>query len=174
MELADRVIAAERPEMEDRMRLRSLLAATPEDILPDCSVTHRIRNDLAEKLGRWNAQSTFILAETDRLKRDLGYSVSPALEQLLIDHILTLRLQHLHAEQRYNETVVLKQGNSAAITYGNKHLSATQTRFLKAVETLAKVRRMTRDTPAVQINVAREGGQQINVQGEQAGQRAAG
>jgi len=53
--------------------------------------------------------------------------------------------------------------------YRDKLLTTTQTRYLKAVETLAKVRRMAKNTPSLQINIAQDGGKQINVQGEVSG-----
>ena len=107
-----------------------------------------------------------MLAEVDKLQKELGYASAPSLEQLLIDHILTVRLRLIDAENAYNQSVVnqsitLKQG-----TYRDNLLTSNQTRFLRAIETLARVRRLARNTPALQINIAREGGKQVNVQGE--------
>jgi hypothetical protein len=48
-------------------------------------------------------------------------------------------------------------------------LTTTQHRFLRAIESLTKVRRLARNTPSLQINIAQEGGQQVNVQGEVSG-----
>ena len=55
---------------------------------------------------------------------------------------------------------------------GRETFASTQVRFLRAIETLARVRRLARNTPALQINIAREGGQQVNVQGDVNGQNA--
>ena len=93
------------------------------------------------------------------------------LERLLIDQILTLRLRALHAEMLYNDTVVDKPVTFAMGAYRDKLLTTTQTRYLKAIEALARVRRLARNTPALQINIAQEGGKQINVQGEVSGQQ---
>ncbi len=41
-------------------------------------------------------------------------------------------------------------------------MNSAQTRYLRAVETLARVRRLSRDTP-LQVNI---GAQQVNVAGE--------
>jgi hypothetical protein len=169
LELARRIEQANVSDLQDTQRLRLLLAGLPEDPFPACSVTYDIQAGLIGKLGQ-GIHQVFLLAETDRLKRDLGYTESPQLEQLLIDHILTLRLQLLHAEKRYNDTVVNSSATVAAAAYQDKHLSACQSRYLKAVEMLAKVRRLARNTPSLQINIAQEGGKQINVQGEASGQ----
>jgi hypothetical protein len=47
--------------------------------------------------------------------------------------------------------------------YWEKRLTAAQRRFTWACETLARVRKWSRNTPALQVNIAAEGGQQINL-----------
>lgn len=47
--------------------------------------------------------------------------------------------------------------------YCEKRLSAAQRRFTRACETLARVRKLSRNTPALQLNIATSGGQQVNV-----------
>lgn len=170
LELARRIEKSNGSDLQDTQRLRELLAGLTEDPFPACSVTYDIQAGLIGKLGQ-GIHQVFLLAETDRLKRDLEYTASPQLEQLLIDHILTLRLQLLHAEKRYNDTVVNSSATVAAAAYQDKHLSACQSRYLKAVEMLAKVRRLARNTPSLQINIAQDGGKQINVQGEVSGEK---
>jgi hypothetical protein len=59
---------------------------------------------------------------------------------------------------------VMKQ--SITLTLGifeEKRLSAAQRRFTRACETLARVRKLSRNTPALQFNIAANGGQQVNV-----------
>ena len=166
LELAQRIEQVNGTDLQDIQRLRELLAELPEDPFPACSVTYDIQTGLIGNLVQ-GVQQVFLMAETDRMKRDLGYTASPQLERMLIDHILTLRLQLLHAEKRYNNTVVTnKPATTGAAAYQDKHLSACQSRYLKAVEMLAKVRKLARNTPSLQINIAQEGGKQVNVQGE--------
>jgi hypothetical protein len=47
--------------------------------------------------------------------------------------------------------------------YWEKRLTAAQRRFTRACETLARVRKLSRNTPALQFNIAASGGQQVNV-----------
>ena len=47
--------------------------------------------------------------------------------------------------------------------YWENCLSAAQRRFTQACETLARVRKLSRNTPALQFNIATSGGQQVNV-----------
>jgi hypothetical protein len=99
----------------------------------------------------------------DSLRRDLGYSAAPALERLLIDAVAVawLRLQVLELKHAHNtgQSIGIPQAD-----YWDRTLSAAQRRYLRAVETLARVRRLLR--PVVQVNVATEGGQQVNVAGD--------
>jgi hypothetical protein len=94
------------------------------------------------------------------LKDDLGYEAAPPLEKALIQHIVVCWLRLSLVELRF--TNVMKQ--SITLTLGlswEKRLTAAQKRFTRVCESLARVRRLSR--PKAQINVAMEGGQQINV-----------
>lgn len=168
IELNERIENAKDPDPQDVNRLRELATRMPDDLFPDCLQTQTIRHYLIGKMSHGVSQA-FMLAETDRLKQDLDYTAAPPLERLLIDHILTLRLRLLHAEMMYNETVLGKTATYAMGEYRDKLLTTTQTRYLRAIEMLAKVRRLARNTPSLQINIAQEGGKQINVQGDVSG-----
>ena len=169
-QLTEQLEESKAPDPQDVNRLRQLALTLPKDLFPDCFLTQVIRNNLIGKMSS-GASQAFMLAEMDRLKQDFEYAGAPPLERLLIDQILTLRLRALHAEMLYNDTVVDKPVTFAMGAYRDKLLTTTQTRYLKAIETLARVRRLARNTPALQINIAQEGGKQINVQGEVGGQR---
>jgi hypothetical protein len=170
VELTERLEKAKDPDPTDVNRLRELATRMPEDLFPDGLPTQTIRQQLIGKMSSGVSQA-FMLAETDRLKQDLDFTAAPPLERLLIDHILTLRLRLLHAEAMYNDTVVDKAATLAMGAYRDKLLTTTQTRYLRAIETLVRVRRLARNTPSLQINIAQEGGKQINVQGEVSGQQ---
>ena len=96
------------------------------------------------------------------VRRELGSNDASPMERLLIDHVALcwLRLQTL--EHRYSrvmsESITLTLGQ-----YWEKRLSAVQRRYLRACTTLARIRKMR--LPAMQVNVATEGGQQVNVAG---------
>jgi hypothetical protein len=124
-----------------------------------------IRNELIEKISTGDFRS-LMLAEVEVLGTQLDFNNAPPLERLLIDHILTVRLRLLHAEALYNkcmgnQSITLKQGD-----YRERQLTQSQTRFLRAIENLARVRRLSRNTPSLQINIAQQGGKQVNVVGE--------
>ena len=88
-----------------------------------------------------------------QLKQQLGYDTSNALEKALIDHAIVCWLRLAEAETRYE---ALQSENNVTITrqeHWEKRLAMAQHRYLKAVESLAKVRRLLSAVPLAQINV---------------------
>lgn len=149
----------------DIERLRKLLKEAP-DLLGSANWTmDAIREQLIEKIS-CGIHRAYILAEEDRLKRDFKYEEAPAIERLLIDQIMMARMRVVYVENLYNQIVVNESVSQKADTYLQELLSKTQNRFLRAVEALARVRKLSRTTPALQINIAGEGGQQVNVQND--------
>lgn len=91
----------------------------------------------------------------------MGPNPTP-LERLLVDRIATLWLQ-LH----YYETVYTQNLADFSIRQAEYHLrriDGANRRYLAAIKTLAQVRRLL--LPTVQVNIAAQGGQQINVAGD--------
>jgi hypothetical protein len=50
--------------------------------------------------------------------------------------------------------------------YWSGVLSACQMRYLRAIDTLLRVRKLTRNTPMLQVNIATKEGQQVNIAGD--------
>lgn len=164
-ELARKVDKSSEPKKEDIERLRQIVVAIPEFWPVLAQSTGRVRDRLIEKISG-GIHRAFMLAGVDVLKKQLDYDAASPLERLLIDHILTVRLRLIHAEHSYNERVVNQSIAFNMGEYWDNLLSSTQARFLRAIEALARVRRLARNTPALQINIAHEGGKQVNVQGD--------
>jgi hypothetical protein len=97
------------------------------------------------------------------IRADLGYATSPPLEQLLIQQVslcwLNLNLVEFRHVNIMKQSITLTLG-----AYWDKRLSMAQQRFTRACESLARVRRLSRRIP-IQVNIAAQGGQQINVAG---------
>jgi hypothetical protein len=122
---------------------------------------------LAEVMVIENANATAGLKECWKhqlqvMKKDLGYDDAPMLEQLLIQQAalcwLKLNLVELSYSGTMKQSITLTLGQ-----YWEKRLSAAQRRFTRACETLARVRKLSRNTPALQVNIAASGGQQLNL-----------
>jgi hypothetical protein len=99
------------------------------------------------------------------------YDTAPPLERLLIDQILTVRLRLIHAEHKYTQWVMDQSITFKHGEYWDNLLSSTQARYLRAIVTHAKVRRLARNTPDLHINIASAGGKQVNLQREVNGQK---
>jgi hypothetical protein len=118
---------------------------------------------LAELLVIENARATPAVKECwkhrlQMLKKELGSEGAPLLEQLLIQQAALCWLKLNLVELSYSNT--MKQSITLTLgVYWEKRLNAAQWRFTRACETLTKVRKWSRNTPALQMNIATDGGQ---------------
>jgi hypothetical protein len=97
----------------------------------------------------------------ESMRSDLGYADATPLERLLIQHI-TLCWLTLNVTE-YKHSNIMKQSITLTVgMYWEKRLSIAQKRFNRACESLARVRRLAHRFP-IQVNIAANGGQQINV-----------
>lgn len=98
----------------------------------------------------------------ESMKNELGYIHAPLLEQLLIEQVVLtwfdLDIVQMKYARATSESHTLTLG-----AYWDRRVNSAQQRYLRAVETLARVRRIAQVTP-LQVNIA---GQQINVAGGQ-------
>lgn len=123
---------------------------------------------LAKHLGDANAAVTVRLIEStygadssgaiaagvnmDNLRQEMGYDGASVVEKMLIDHILIAWLRLQQAEWR-NLNATLGEHTHTTGEYWDKRLSAAQGRYLRAVETLARVRRLN---VTLQVNIAQQ------------------
>jgi hypothetical protein len=90
---------------------------------------------------------------------DYGYPDAPQIERHMIEHVVACYIRLWVAEREYSS--ILKEEHTLTRgAYWDKKLSMIQTRYLRAVEMLARVRRVK--LPNVQINIADK---QINTSG---------
>jgi len=100
-------------------------------------------------------------AEQTRAQREsLGYDTAPPLERMLIEYACVCGLRLAVMEVRYS-LIVSAQNTLVQVEHTERRLTEAQNRFNRACESLARVRKLSR--PNVQINVAAEGGRQLNV-----------
>ena len=101
-----------------------------------------------------------VLKRLELIEAELGYGDAPAIERLLIEQVGTCWLQ-LHLAEAINSTLALEEAGISQSEFLEKRLTGAQGRYLKAIETLARVRRLLRPG-VVQVNI---GAQQLNVAG---------
>ena len=162
----------ENPDPKDVAGLQRWLDEMPELWRAAGDVSRFIQQRLAQRLhgSKVGAMSTEKGLEV--MRRELGHENSCQLEQLLIDHLLTCWLRLQDVELRYSATVGGRESlKLSQADWWERRLSAAQRRYLRACETLARVQKLIRRTPALQVNIATKGGQQINVAGDVQGAR---
>jgi len=151
--------AGENPNIYDVSDLRELLFEHPE-ILPKGWTLHdTLRGGMIKEVASYGSSKALMLAEVDRWLRELGYESAPALERILMDSIVTCRLRLALLEFGRN----IKQSSIQSSEYHDRMLDAGHRRLNKAVESLSRVRLLATRAPVFQVNVATNGGQQVNV-----------
>ena len=130
-------------------------------------VNASVQKQLIERLHSGRSGAMAMAKGIEIMRRDLGHDHAPPLERILIEHVLTCWLRMQDVEWRYSTKI--GNGKPIAISHADwweRRLSSAQRRYLRACETLARVRKLARRTPALQINVAAHGGQQVNIVGD--------
>jgi hypothetical protein len=156
----------ENPGKEDMRALRRVLREYPDlwrevgGGMARQAIEHLIDSTQATALTR-----EFQRQEVEAIRHNLEYDRAPGIEQLLIEQVAMCWLRLNILEYQYtnirNETITLDQA-----AFLERRLSAVQRRFLRALETLARVRKITRQILAFQVNIAAAGGRQVNVAGD--------
>ena len=115
--------------------------------------------------GKNTLFSEALLAGRTEMREELGYAEAPALVRLLIDNVV-LCWMRFHATERWYTEFMQQGGPLAQADWWERRLSAAHGRYLRACAVLAQIRRMMRDTPTLQVNIATYGGRQVNVAGD--------
>ncbi len=97
---------------------------------------------------------------TVEMRREMGYEAAPPLERLLIEQVLLTWLDYHHTQYQYEGHLHVSIP-TAHRDYWDRHINAAQRRYLRAIETLARVRKLS-GRGSIQINIAE---QQVNVAG---------
>jgi hypothetical protein len=156
-----------KPAKEDIKALRKWLEEKPEFYKAVFDLSDVVTGQtIAGMIGEKDVTTkSFVVAQIKAMKKDFGYQQAPILEKLLVENIVLAWLRYLYAEYQ----LTTRMQTDATYTnneHWEKRTSAAQRRYLRAIETLARVRKLTRNTPALQVNIATEGGQQVNVGGD--------
>jgi hypothetical protein len=152
----------ENPKPEDVARLKKMLQESPG--------LWRVAGDFSEhalwKITEDIDGTPFIIesarAGVEKLKEDLGYAGAPPLEKMLINQVALCWLR-LNMLERTHWIKTYENHSTETGLYWDRRLLTAQRRFTRACESLARIRKLSRNTPALQVNIATEGGQQVNV-----------
>lgn len=156
-------VDTKKPDPHAVAELRSYLQAMPDLCAALGDTTLHLQNRLVDRIAPHPVNQIALRQQTAAMRDGLGRRGATQLEQLLIDHAILcwLRLQdvELSYSSAMDRPLPLDQ-----VDYWDRHLAAAQRRFLHALETLARARRLL--LPTLQVNIAADGGQQVNVVGD--------
>jgi len=146
---------AKRPKAEDLAMLRRVLALP--DMWREFDLAHSAAMIAIDNIEATAFSREAMCANYDGKRRELALPTDGPLERSLVDHVALCWMRLQATEQVYSgrmaQSLTLPQAD-----YWDRHLAAAQRRYLRAVETLAKVRRLR--LPALQVNI---GEKQVNV-----------
>jgi len=150
-------IEAGQADEQTREAFRNLMRSVPAacELLGNAA-----RRQVDRLLALEHGKGVDLLATTEyveAMRRDLGYEKASALERGLIEHIVMCWLRLCRAERLYTQWTA-KEWHYDLGDAQDRMLSAAQSRYLRAVEALARMRRLS--VRALQVNIA---GKQLNV-----------
>jgi hypothetical protein len=154
-----------KPNPKDLAELRKWINEFPELWRVVFDTARVIEDNFIKNMVQDKASITAMQKNTDEIREGLAYNKSSIMEKMLIDNVIISWLGVQYAN--YQLTARLGENEKIVILeFWERRLTAAQHRYLRASETLARIRRLISTKPAVQVNIAAEGGQQVNVAGE--------
>ena len=125
------------PDLRDRI---SVLASTAKE--------HLLEKVIAESGSR-----LLVREEMEGMRNKLTYKDSTPLEMLLIDSVLMCWLRLQYAECHMNYSMGGEQ-SFAQVDFADKMLTRAQNRYNRAIESLARVRRLSRPKNKKSIDIS--------------------
>ena len=154
-----------KPSQKDLDELRKWINSYPElwkVVFDTAQVLERnfIQNMVGDK-----ASIIAMQKNADEIRDEMDYSNASTMEKMLIDNLVIswFGVQYcnyqLIARMKCEEKIVI-------LEFWERRLSMSQRRYLHACESLEKVRHLMSRKPVVQVNIAAQGGQQVNGAGD--------
>jgi hypothetical protein len=155
-------IDGENPDLKDLWEAEKIACSNPSIWQVGLGYSGSILEQFIDKLNPSKGQQLILKTEIMSIKNNLGYNTSNESERLIIDQILLCWAGMNYAEARMHN--LLTGGDYLIRTgeYWQDNLTRYQNRYLKAIEMLARVRRLNKNM-ILQVNIASDGGQQVNV-----------
>jgi hypothetical protein len=145
----------EKAKLDQVKKLKSYLEQHPELSLLAGSLDEWMQRRIVSSLAHNPALREVTIANLEVMRRELGHGQASPLEQTLIEHVVTCWLRFQEVSHWYQNHMD-KQHTLTSGEYWEKRLTAAQRRYLRAVETLARVRKLTQRMPEIQLNIAKQ------------------
>lgn len=153
----------EKPDSKDLQALGDHLSKSPELFKQVFNLSAAVRNSLITAIAPKPVMKTALTSNVKNMRGELGYDQAPIIEQMLIDSIVLAWLRYQWVEHQVTE-LIGSDSTFELSRHWDRKLTEAQRRYLRAVEALARVRKMA--LPALQVNINTENGQQVNIAGD--------
>jgi hypothetical protein len=147
----------DQPSAETRKMLADLFNSDPTVWRAAGDMVEQAARMLISKIAPSHAVKASMTRGWEQLPRDLARPSDGELERLLVQQAVMAWLHLGYIEYQYSAMTTETGLTMKRAEYWERRLSAAQRRYLRATETLARVRRL--QLPAVQVNI---GAQQVN------------
>jgi hypothetical protein len=154
-----------KPSQKDLDELRKWINDYPELWKAVFDTAHVIEENFIKNMVGDKASIIAMRKNAEEIRNEMNYSKTSIMERMLIDNIIISWL----GVQYCNYQLITRMGREEKIVileFWERRLSMSQRRYLHACESLEKVRHLMSRKPAVQVNIAGQGGQQVNVAGD--------
>ncbi len=153
----------EKPTKEERAELDRILRDVPAVWTVAGDVMNHTALGMINQMKGTYALTASLRTGWEQLQRDLARPSDGPLEALLIQQIALAWLKLAYTEHHHRHYLMSGNTPIKQAEFWERRLSAAQRRYLRASETLARVRRL--QLPAVQVNIAEQQVNQVNTRG---------
>ncbi len=157
---------SEKPTAADIRELRKWLADYPGLWRSVFDMAEVVQTNLIRRMVAGEAAQIALEENALSIRDDFGYDGAPVLERLLIDNIVMTWLRNQWAEYQLVALMGNANASISSVEFWERRLSVVQHRHLLACQALAKIRRLSSKYPNLQVNIATQSGQQVNVAGD--------
>ncbi len=137
-----------KPNPEDLEALSKEMDKNPEPFSGFGNVQKHVFGRVLDAVITSRFQKECTLRYIEEMKSGMGYHTSTFVEKMLIDEIVMRWLRLQSAEASYQSQIIDKTHTLEAGIYHEKLVEQAQRRYIRAMETLAKVRKMIGQTQA--------------------------
>lgn len=150
------------PNIQKVVQFRSLLESAPQQLLDMTNESFFVCEHMIDNANALPSTKELFKRNYYLVRRSLEIDKAPGLIKLLLEQVATAWLRLQIVDHEYSR--IMTQGQTIReLTYWDKRLAGAHSRFDKAVATVTNTIKKLGPNFNIQINVAQEGGQQVNI-----------
>ena len=148
----------EKPTMETQIAFLATLRQLPEMQRHWEVLSEMVQHRLLKKFSDNELRLTMLQAHLTVMRQELGFETASMLERMMIETIVTDWVWLTHVQTH------LSSAQGADRVYWEQRVAAAEKRWVGACEALLRMRKLMKQTPALQINIGQQ--QMIGLAGE--------